>query len=98
VADSFISRGLGLIPRSSLRAGEALRITQTSSITMFFMRFRIDAVFVDRHARVVKTAQRLPPWLPAVFARGASEVIELPAGTIARSGTQVGDELLFEST
>ena len=98
MADSFISRGLGLIPRSSLRPGEGLRITKTSSITMFFMRFRIDAVFIDRQARVVKVAERLRPWLPAVFAPGASEVIELPAGTIVSSGTQVGDELLFEST
>jgi len=98
VADSFISRGLGLIPRSSLRPGEGLRITKTSSITMFFMRFRIDAAFIDRQARVVRIAERLPPWLPAVLAPGANEVIELPAGTIASSGTQVGDELLFEST
>ena len=98
MADSFISRGLGLIPRSSLRPGEGLRITKTSSITMFFMRFRIDAVFIDRQARVVRIAERLLPWLPAVFAPGASEVIELPAGTIVSSGTQVGDELLFEST
>lgn len=78
--------------------GEGLRITKTNAITMFFMRFRIDALFLDRHASVVKAAERLPPWLPVVFAPGASEVLELPAGTIARSGTQAGDELLFEST
>lgn len=96
VADSFLSRGLGLIPRGSLAAGEGLLITRTSSITMFFMRFAIDAVFVDRTGRVVRVAPRLRPWRPAVAARGARDVIELPAGVAAASGTQAGDELLFE--
>ncbi len=65
---------------------------------MFFMRFRIDVLFLDRHARVIKVAERLPPWLPGVLAPGASEVLELPAGTVAATGTQAGDELLFEPT
>ena len=63
---------------------------------MLFMRFAIDAVFVDRHGRVVRVAERVPPWLPALAARGARECIELPAGTAARTGTQAGDELSFE--
>ncbi|MEP6693829.1 MAG: DUF192 domain-containing protein [Chloroflexota bacterium] len=96
VADSFLSRGLGLLPRSSLAAGQGLRITKTSSITMLFMRFAIDAVFVDRAGRVVRVAERLSPWRMAIFARGADEVIELPAGTAGETGTQAGDELIFE--
>ena len=96
VADSFLSRGLGLIPRSSLREGEGLRITKTSSITMWFMRFAIDAVFVDRAGRVVRVAERLAPWRTAVIARGAAEVVELPAGTAAETRTQAGDEIVFE--
>jgi uncharacterized membrane protein (UPF0127 family) len=96
MADSFLSRGLGLLPRSSLKIGEGLRITKTSSITMLFMRFAIDAVFVDRVGRVVRVAERLPPWRVAIVARGAAEVIELPAGTASETRTQVGDELVFE--
>ncbi len=96
VADSFFSRAFGLMPRSRLEDGEALLITRTASITMFFMRFAIDAVFVDRDGRVVRAAERLPPWRFATAARGARDVLELPAGTIARTGTQAGDELVFE--
>jgi len=96
VADSFFSRAFGLIPRGSLRDGEGLLITKTSSITMVFMRFPIDAVFVDRKGRVVRVAADLPPWHLATVARGAREVIELPAGTAARTGTQAGDELVLE--
>lgn len=63
---------------------------------MWFMRFPIDAVWVDRSRRVVGTRERLRPWLLAASVRGAAEVIELPAGTVARTGTQAGDELQYE--
>ena len=71
-------------------------ITKTSSITMFFMRFAIDAIFVDGDGRVVKVAHRIHPWVPVVAARGAKEVIEIAAGTCAQTGTQAGDDLVFE--
>lgn len=63
---------------------------------MFFMRFAIDAVFVDRNLRVIKVAPAIRPWTPMVAARGAREVIELAAGTCAGTGTQAGDDLVFE--
>ena len=63
---------------------------------MFFMRFAIDAIFVDTSGRVMKVAPDLRPWVPMVAARGAKEVIELAAGTCARTGTQAGDDLVFE--
>lgn len=63
---------------------------------MWFMRFPIDAVWVDRSRHVVKTREALRPWLFAASARGADEVLELPTGTIARTATQVGDVLLYE--
>jgi uncharacterized membrane protein (UPF0127 family) len=63
---------------------------------MWFMRFAIDAVFVDRAGRVVRVAERLAPWRFAIGARGASEVIELPAGAASEARTQAGDELVFE--
>lgn len=63
---------------------------------MWLMRFPIDAVFIDRSGRVVRVAADLPPWRFAVAARGAQDVLELPSGTAARTGTQAGDELLIE--
>jgi uncharacterized protein len=84
------------MPRSRLRDGEALLITRTSSITMLFMRFSIDAVFLDRASRVVRVVSDLRPWVLARAAPGADSVLELPAGTAARTATQAGDELFFE--
>ncbi len=96
VANSFLSRGFGLIPRSNLAEGEGLLITKTGSITMLFMRFAIDAVFVDRSMRVLRVAANLRPWVPVVGApRGTDSVLELPAGTAARTATQAGDELIL---
>jgi uncharacterized membrane protein (UPF0127 family) len=57
------------------------------------MRFAIDVVFVDRADRVVGLAPNMPPNRPYAGARGARRTIELPAGTIAASATQLGDQL-----
>jgi uncharacterized membrane protein (UPF0127 family) len=96
VANNLLTRGFGLIPRGRLTDGEGLLITKTSSITMFFMRFAIDAVFLDRAGRVLRVVGDLRPWVFAKAARGADSVLELPAGTAGRSRTQAGDELTFE--
>ena len=63
---------------------------------MLLMRFTIDAVFLDASWRVVAVAQRLAPWRLVVAARRAASVLELPAGSVARSRTQAGDELFWE--
>ncbi len=63
---------------------------------MLLMRFAIDALFLDREGRVVRAAERLRPWTPMIVARGAVEVVELRAGAVAETGTQAGDDLVFE--
>jgi len=86
------SRNRGLLGRASLPEGSAIVIAPSSSIHMFFMRFPIDAVFVARDGRVVKTCTGLRPWRIAVAWR-AFAVIEGPVGMIARSATEAGDRL-----
>jgi hypothetical protein len=69
---------------------------------MMFMRFPIDAVFVDRAStdgsrEVVSVHRSLRPWTGLVpFVRRGHGVLELPVGTIEASGTEVGDRVAFE--
>lgn len=98
VARSFMARGRGLMGRSSLPEGFALVIYPESSIHMFFMRIAIDVLFVDKEHRVLALSRNLPPWHPfaGVAPWKGRYVIELPAGVIDASGTQVGDVLRVE--
>jgi uncharacterized membrane protein (UPF0127 family) len=92
-ARSFLARGRGLMGRQQLSAGAGLLIDPCSSIHTFFMRFPIDVVFVDRAGRVVGLRAAMPPGRPYAGAWRARAVIELPAGVIAVSRTEVGDQL-----
>lgn len=93
VASSARDRTVGLLGTAELRPGEGLLIERSPSIHMFFMRYAIDALFVDRRYRVRRVVPNLRPWRIVAWARGARDCIELPIGTIARTGTVVGDEL-----
>jgi hypothetical protein len=92
VAENPLSRLRGLLGRASLPAGEGMLFRGESSIHSAFMRFRFDAVFMDRELRVVGLAERIPPWRVR-GARGARNVLELAAGEIERTGVTIGDQL-----
>ena len=57
-----------------------------------FMRFDIDAVFVDDDGRAVKIVRDMTPWRMAVDP-SAHAVIELPAGSLRERQVNVGDRL-----
>jgi uncharacterized membrane protein (UPF0127 family) len=93
VAESPVSRMRGLLGRSELRPGEGLLLRPASAIHTWFMRFPIDAVFLDREWRVVGISDDIAPWRTA-RRRGAKAVLELPAGESARRGLRLGDLLV----
>ena len=103
VADGLWGKFRGLMGRPSLPAGHALWLPESNGIHMMFMRFAIDAVFVgapdggDGARPVLSVHEGLPAWRGLVpLVRGAHGVLELPVGTIAATGTTVGDRLLIE--
>jgi uncharacterized membrane protein (UPF0127 family) len=87
----------GLLGRRELPSGEGLLLRPTSSIHMFFMRFAIDAVWVDKGLNVLKVSPEVGPWKVA-GCKGARGVVELPAGEAARRGVQVGDQLALRDS
>ena len=82
-ADTFSTRLFGLIPRSSLGAEEGLWLDPCAMIHTCFMRFPIDAVFLDKGLKVVKVCATMPPWRFSPWVCGAQSVLELAPGRAA---------------
>lgn len=94
VAKSMLARGRGLMFEPGLSPESGLLIEPCGSIHMFCMRFAIDVLYVDRDDRIVRAQRALKPWrIGPLHTCGARYVIELPVGTIERSGSNVGDQL-----
>jgi uncharacterized membrane protein (UPF0127 family) len=93
VPRTSFGRGLGLMFRRSLPAGDGMWITPCNGIHMFFMRFAIDAVFLDRRQRVVRVRPDLRPWRVVPLVWRAHSVVELPAGTVAGLDLERGEQL-----
>jgi uncharacterized protein len=92
VADRAVARMRGLLGRGRLDSDEGLLLRPAPSIQTFFMRFPIDAVFLDRDLRVLKVRSELHPWRLA-GCRGAHATLELPAGAANRRALREGDRL-----
>jgi len=95
-ADSLAARTRGLLGERMLAEGSGLWLDPCSSIHMFFMRFAIDVVFLDRDLRVTRAVAAVAPWRVAFGGRGARSALELPVGSIAASDTRAGDLLSFD--
>jgi uncharacterized membrane protein (UPF0127 family) len=95
LARGFLARARGLLGRNGLGEGEGLILRPCNSVHMFFMRFPIDVVFLDRRGRVVGLSWHLPPGAVSRLYSRAAQAVELPAGTLGRTGTNLGDVLEF---
>ncbi|MBU0468637.1 MAG: DUF192 domain-containing protein [Candidatus Omnitrophica bacterium] len=97
VADSFLTRMVGLLNRESFSEGEALVITRCNSIHMFFMKFAIDVVFVSKENVVVGLVSDIRPFqLSRIYFR-SSYVVELPSSAILSAGISIGDQIEISS-
>ena len=92
VAVTRSARRKGLLGRSGLGSSCALILAPCAAIHTMFMRFDIDAVFVDDDGRAVKVVRKLVPWRIAADAT-AHAVVELPAGSLDEVDVAVGDRL-----
>lgn len=96
---TIFGRGLGLMFRKTLGPGRGMWINpcEGGSIHMLFMRFAIDAVFLDGAERVRKVHRNLPAWYGIVWwTTGARSVLELPAGSTSGIDLQRGDQIVIQ--
>ena len=100
VASNMWTRGRGLLGRRSLPEGEGLLIESCRQIHMFFMAFPIDVLHVKRYSptegEVTRVLHGIPPNRIGPWVWRSDYVIELPAGTAARTGTEQGHHIALQ--
>lgn len=95
VADSSMTRFLGLMGKRALEPGSGLWITPSSGVHTFWMRMCIDIVALDRQNRVVAVAHSVRPWRLSCVSLKTRSILELPAGRVRDCEIAVGDTLVM---
>jgi uncharacterized protein len=95
IADDSKKRRTGLLKHSGLEPGEGLWILPCEGVHTFGMKFPIDVLFLSRKKKVLKARPNMVRRRIA-FSLRAHSVLELPAGTLDKTGTAAGDQLEFE--
>lgn len=100
VADNFWTRGKGLLGRPNLPQDEGILLVPGTSIHMFGMKFSIDVIFLTKDDIVTDFAPDIAPGKAHIAKAGAGKphaALEVAAGTIERTGVQIGDQLTRET-
>jgi uncharacterized membrane protein (UPF0127 family) len=95
IADTSLTRLIGLAGRRGLDSGCGLLIRPSSGIHTFGMLFSIDVVALSKDLRVLKLWPRLAPFRMTSINLKTHSMLELPAGQISICQMQVGDQLEF---
>ncbi len=96
VAESGLSRIVGLLGESQLPSGDGLLIVPSQGVHTLGMRFAIDIAVLDGNWKVIGTKHNMRPFrLTRMFWKAAA-VLELPAGSLDSTLTCVGDTIEFD--
>jgi uncharacterized membrane protein (UPF0127 family) len=97
VADTGLTRVVGLLGERELQQGDGLLIVPSQGIHTWGMRFPIDVAVLDRAWKVIGMRRAMAPFrMTRIFWKGAA-VIELPEGTLDSTSTSVGDLIEFSA-
>jgi hypothetical protein len=96
VAASATQKVKGLLGRECLEDGQGLLFKGAGSLHTLFMRFPIDVIYADKYGKVLKIARAVRPFKLVAAPFRCYYALELPAGAILASGTQIGDMLTFD--
>lgn len=97
IADSALGRAVGLMFSKPTHSATILKFVKETAVNLhtFFVFFPIDVILVDGAMRIVEVVEKLPPFTAYAAKRKARFVVEVPAGTIRKSRTKVGDRVAF---
>jgi hypothetical protein len=94
VADSYFPRLVGLLGRTKRWAqpGRGLWIVPSRGVHTIGMLFPIDLIFLSKEKQVVHVEEHVRPFRISAVSLKTSSILELPAHTIYRTGTKIGDQ------
>ena len=93
-AESFLDRLFGLIFKN-LKKGHGFAMMDCNSIHTFWMRYKIDVVFLDKNNEIIKLYESFKQFRMTPLIKGACCVIEFPECTIRDFSLKTGDRLKF---
>ena len=96
VADSILSRLVGLLGKRSLKPDSGVWIVPANAIHTIGMLFTFDLVLIDKEFKVVGVKELVRPFRVTRPVLRAESVLELPAHSIFKSRTEIGDQLVIE--
>ena len=95
IADHWWARLRGLMGRAGLERGEGLILRHCRAVHMLWMSFPLDVAFLDKGGVVVASYASLAPGRWTRWHADALDALELPAGTLAATGTVNGDTIVY---
>jgi hypothetical protein len=95
LADSWLERVRGFLRRPEPQHGEGLLLSPCRAVHMVGMAYALDVIFIDRHGQIVAQYPRLKPGRSTAWHGRAKYALELPQGTIAATGTENGDHVVW---
>jgi len=96
VADTGLTRVVGLLGEKGLAAGDGLLIVPSQGVHTLGMAFAIDVVVLDHDWTTLAIWPDMRPFrMTRIFFKAAA-VLELPSGTVLASRTEVGDVFDFD--
>src|SRR5215813_9125689 len=96
VKDSVWGRLTGLLGKRSLPPDSGCWIVPANAIHTIGMLFSFDLVLMDKNFKVVGLRELVRPFRITMPNHRAESVLELPAHSIFRSRTQIGDQLVID--
>ena len=91
---SFFGRLWGLLGATKLGEGEGIILKPCTQIHTFFMRMRIDAVFIGSNLEVLRVIENMGPWRLSPLLLKSVYTVELGAGAL-KGRLKKGDAVIF---
>jgi uncharacterized membrane protein (UPF0127 family) len=92
-AYTFFTRLKGLMFSKSLPEGHGLHIQPCQSIHTFFMNYPLDVLYLNKELEIIGLEEEIMPSKIGQVYKNGNSVLELPRGTIQKSGTKVGHKI-----